>query len=71
MPGIPTWRRQMFLDRLIWMADGPAQDPPGRRKLLSAEVMCERVDETGCASTMSNNGIFLLTVDPLNLNASF
>jgi len=38
--------RQMFLDRSGWRMARAAQDPPGRRKLLSAEVMCERVDET-------------------------
>jgi len=56
MPGIPTWRCADVLGQTDLDGGWPAaQDPPGRRKLLSAEVMCERVDETGCASTMSNS----------------
>jgi len=62
--------RQMFLDRLIWMADGLLRTHLDAAN-YPAEVMCERVDETRLRINDEWLGIFLLTVDPLNLNASF
>jgi len=51
--------RQMFLDRLIWMADGPrCSGPTWTPQTIVSRGDVKELMKLGCASTMSNGSAY-------------